>query len=188
MDIAAKAVSVGVDGQPDGFAPEPFFRPEILHGGVTRLLVSLPADRLEVVHRALVAALQPPLKVLYVQLTDRQKGQLPKPRNRVAVDVAPPRLFDVLARLADLVYRDGRHQLWVRGALGEQVVLEETGVVFVYPDDPTFRDVLLAQGLPERSGVPTLGERDYLRVAFLASCDAQEQALLDELRMVDWAG
>lgn len=188
METPAKARSVGIDGQPDGFVPEPFFRPEILGGGVTRLVVSLPADRLEPVHRALVSVLEPPLKVLYVQLTDRALGQLAKARNRVAVEIERERLLDVLDRVAELVYRDGRHQFWVRGAMGEQLVLEETGVVFVYPDDPTFRDVLEGEGLPERTGLPSLGERDYLRVEFLASCDREEDELISSLGLVDQAG
>lgn len=184
--MEAKAQSVTVHGEPDGFVPAAFFKAEVLSGGFTRLTVSLPPDRLEAVHRALVAAMEPPYKLLYQALTDRQSGiQLDKPLHLVAVELPRDRVLGVLDRYRGLVYHDGRHQLWVRGMLGEQVVLEEIGVIYVYPDDPSFRDALEAQGVPEGDG-PTLAERDYIRVSFDAAHDAEEEGLIQDLNLVPW--
>jgi len=183
-----KAESVTRDGQPDGFVPDRFFRPEVLQGGMTRLVVSVPVDELEKVHTALVAALEPPLKVLYVQLTDRQRGvQLPKPIQRVAVEVPRDRVMKALSDYRRLMYHDGRHQLWIRGNAGEQIVLEEVGQVYVYPDDFTFRDTLLANGVPEGDGTE-LGARDYVRVTFDARCDDEEASFIQEFHLIPWAG
>lgn len=184
----AKATSVDEQGQPDGFEPTPFYRPEVLHGGYTRLAVSLPPDGLETIHRALVQALTPPLKLLYRQLTDRRTGQqLQRPRDLVAVELSRERVLGALEAHRSLVYEDGRHQLWIRSQLGEQVVLEEIGMLYVYPDDLLFRDVLGAHGIQEGRG-QTLAERDYIRVRFDAANDAAEEALVQGLHLVEWAG
>ena len=184
----AKAVSVDKNGQPDGFLPQSFYRPEVLQGGYTRLSISLPSDGLEAIHRALVSAMSPPLKLLYRQLTDRESGQqLQKPRDLVAVDLTVERMLSVLDEHRELVYEDGRHQLWIRSELGEQVVLEEIGMLYVYPDDLLFRDVLGAHGIQEARG-QTLAERDYIRVRFDAANDAQEASLIQTLHLVEWRG
>lgn len=183
-----KAESVTRDGQPDGFVPARFFRPEVLEGGMTRLVVSVPMPDLQAVHTALVAALEPPFKLLYVQLTDRKRGvQLPKPIQRVAVELPRDRVLAALSEFRRLVYHDGRHQLWIRGAKGEQVVLEEVGQIYVYPDDFLFRDTLLAAGVPEGDG-EELATRDYVRVTFDARCDEEEAQLMQQFHLIEWAG
>jgi len=184
--LPPKAQSVTREGEPDGFVPHSFHQPQVLQGGFTRLLVSVPQAHLETVHRALIAALEPPLKVAYQQLTDRRAGiQLPKPRSLVAVELPRDRVLAALERYRRLVYHDGRHQLWIRGAAGEQVVLEEVGVIYVYPDDPSFRSVLVAAGVAEGEG-ETLAERDYIKVTFDAACDTEEDLLQHELGLVPW--
>lgn len=184
--LPPKAQSVTREGEPDGFVPHSFHQPQVLQGGFTRLLVSVPQARLETVHRALIAALEPPLKVAYQQLTDRRAGiQLPKPRSLVAVELPRDRVLAAMERYRRLVYHDGRHQLWIRGAAGEQVVLEEVGVIYVYPDDPSFRSVLVAAGVAEGEG-ETLAERDYIKVTFDAACDTEEDLLHHELGLVPW--
>ena len=96
---------------------------------------------------ALVGVLEAPLKFMYQQLTDRRtKGQLARPLSAVAVEIPRDRLLAVLHRYRGLVYQDGRHQIWVRGLMGEQIVLEEIGMIYVYPDDPLFREVLEGEG------------------------------------------
>ena len=172
--MSPKAESVDANGEPDGFVPEPSWSLQVIPGGYTRLSISLPSDRLQVVHRAMVAKLEPPLRVLYVQLTDRLAGeQLDPPRRFVALDVQPDRLDQALDQFSPLIYNDGRHQLWVQGRGEDKIILEETGVIFVYPDDPSFRDVLAAHGLPEIAS-ETMEDRDYVRVNFLAEGDAME--------------
>jgi hypothetical protein len=184
----AKATSVTQEGEPDGYVAPLCYKAEVLHGGVSRLVISAPPGALERVHRALVNALKPPFKLLYVQMVDRARGvQLPKPRRLVAVDIPRDRLLAGLHDLRRLVYEDARHQLWIRGAQGEQLVLEETGVLFVYPDDFLFREVLESQGVEEREA-ETLADRDYLRVNFDAACDAEEADLLDRFHLLPWEG
>ena len=185
--LPPKATSVTRQGAPDGFTPATFYQPELLQGGVTRLAVSAPVERLRVAHRALVEALQPPLKLLYVQLTDRTSGQLPKPRQLVAVELSRDRVLEALDQYRRLVYHDGRHQLWIRGAMGEQLVLEELGVLYVYPDDFSFRDILEENGIPEGRG-ETMASRDYVRVEFLSEADAEERAMISSLNLLPWAG
>ena len=184
----AKATSVTREGEPDGFVAPLCFKAEVLQGGISRLVISAPAEALERVHRALVNALKPPYKLLYVRMVDRARGvQLPKPERLVAVDIPRDRLLGGLAAFRRLVYEDARHQLWIRGAQGEQLVLEETGVLYVYPDDFLFREVLESQGVEERSA-ETMGDRDYLRVNFDAACDAEEAELLQAFHLLPWGG
>lgn len=188
MDRLPKAQSVDKQGQPDGFTPPAAFVPQVLEGGYTRLLVSCPPKALPALHRDLVAAMAGPLKVLYIQLTDRQQGQLPKPVQRVGVELEPNTVLAALAELEDLICWDGRHQLWVRGALGEQVVLEELGIIYAYPDDPAFRDVCARHGLREDASAQTMAERDYVKVNFLAEADRQEARLVWTLGLQEWVG
>jgi hypothetical protein len=185
--LPAKACSVTRQGAPDGFVPPTHYSADVLEGGHTRLAVSGPAFRIERAHQALVAALQPPLKLLYIQLTDRQTGQLPKPIQRVAVELPRDRVMAALKAYRRLIYHDGRHQLWVRGNSGEQVVLEEIGMLFVYPDDFQFRDILEDNGIPEGTG-ETIATRDFVRVEFLADADAEEQSLISDLNLISWEG
>jgi hypothetical protein len=185
--LPPKALSVDAKGAPDGFQPPSAWYAEVLPGGYSRLVVSLPGERVEAVHRDLIAAMRGPLQVLYVQLTDRREGQLSTPRRLVGLEHPTEVVLAALAEVRALVYHDGRHQLWVRGSLREQVVLEEIGVLYCYPDDPSFRDVLEAHGLPERK-VQTMAERDYVRVAFLAEADADEAGLVAGLGLRPWSG
>ncbi len=181
-----KAESVTQQGAPDGFQHPLAFQAQVLPGGYTRLVVSAPPERLPALHRALLGALEAPLRVLYRQLTDRSSGQLPKARDWVGAEITTKRLLDGLEAAAPLVYHDGRHQLWVKGQGSEQIVLEEIGVIFVYPDDPAYREVLLAEGVPE-ARVQTMAERDYVKVNFLAEGDAMERQLFQALGLVRWA-
>ncbi len=82
-----------------------------------------------------------------------------------------------------LVWHDGRHQLWARGHFREQVVLDELGVLYCYPDDPSFRDVL--ENVPQRKDL-TLDTRDYVQVNFVASADEQERSLWERFGMREW--
>lgn len=174
MSMSPKAVSVDANGEPDGFEPESGWEAMVIPGGYTRLAVSVTQADMGRVHRALVANLNPPLRVLYVQLTDRLAGnQLDPPRRFVALDVRPEVLDAALEAYAPLIYQDGRHQLWVQGRGEDKVILEETGVMYVYPDDPLFRDVLATNGIPEQKQ-ETMADRDYVRVNFLAEGDAME--------------
>ena len=174
MSLSPKAVSVNAEGEPDGFEPTAGWDAVVLPGGYTRLEVSVPQAQIAQIHRALVASLDPPLRVLYVQLTDRLAGeQLQQPRRFVALDVSPDVLDSALEKYSPLVYNDGRHQLWVQGRGEDKVILEETGVMFVYPDDPLARDVLEDAGIPKQK-TETMADRDYVRVNFLVEGDAME--------------
>jgi len=174
VSMSPKAESVAEDGELDGFVPEPSWAAEVIPGGYTRIEISLPSDRIEAVHRDLVAQLEGPLRILYVQLTDRLAGkQLDPPRRFVALDVPHEVMGDALTKYRALIYHDGRHQLWIQGRGEDKVILEETGVMYAYPDDPCFRDVLAAHGVPGTKR-ETMADRDYVRVNFMAECDAME--------------
>lgn len=181
----SKAVSVLPSGEPDGFLPPRCFRLEVFPDGHTRLVVSVPADELPAIHLAFVRVLGARLGVRYLQLTDRQRGQLPTPEGRVAMDVDAPQVIAALESRPELIYRDGRHQLWLRGGQGESMILDENGVIFVSPDDPSFREVLANAAIPE-SAAQTLEKRDYVRVNFSAAADVQEASLWAELNMLRW--
>lgn len=183
-----KAVSVTEAGQPDGFEPPCFYRPELLQGGYTRISVSVPPDQLEKVHRGLLRCLSAPLKFMYQQMIDRPRGiQLPRPLSFVAVELPLFRVEAALNDAAQLVYRDGRHQVWIRGFANEQLVLEETGMIHIYPDDPSFREALEKLGVPP-GDAQTMAERDYVRVNLHASCDREEAQLMADLHLVRWEG
>lgn len=183
--LPPKAQSVDRSGAPDGYIPPMAYKAQVVQGGFTRLVVSAPPGRLALVHRALVAVLRPPLKFLYVRMTDRKTGQLPRPEHYVSVDLTAERVAGVLKDFTRLIHHDGRCQVWVRGADGDQIVLEELGVLYAYPDDLGFRDALDAMGLID---VPhqAMDERDYVRVGFLSEADEEEQRLMQGLALTRW--
>ena len=178
-----KASSVRTDGSPDGFVNPRSLRAQISPDGTTRLVVYVPPDELRERHLLLLRALGTPLSLRYVQLTDRATGALPRPLTFVRMDIPADEVLAALDAAADLVWHDGRHQLWVRGRFGEQVVLDELGVLYCYPDDPTFRDALA-----DLSTSPAVGMdgRDYVKVEFLAHADALETAFIERLGLVRW--
>lgn len=177
-----KAISVTPDGEPDGWVPPRAWRVQVAPDGSTRLVVSVPAAELPEVHLRLLAVLGTPLSLRYLQLTDRRRGQLPRPRSFVRMEAPAAHLLAGLQARGALVWGDGRHQLWIRGRLGEQVVLDELGVLYCYPDDPAFREALGGIDAGEQLG---LDGRDYVKVMFLAEADAEEAALLAELREIE---
>jgi hypothetical protein len=175
-----KAISVSQDGTPDGFAPPIAYRVDVSPDGVTRIAVSA-GPKLLMVLDALVGALQGPVGVLWVRMVDRARGkQLPKPEHYVAIEKPQAQVGSVLARCRNLLTMDGRGQLWLRGGFKDQVVLDELGVVYCYPDDPAFRDALEAIGLREQPHT-NMEDRDYVKVNFSALADAEEQLLIREL-------
>jgi len=182
-----KASSVTEDGKPDGFVVPLQYCPEVSPDGTTRLKISAgPAD-LPRVHRALITAMGDKLGVLYIQLTDRRAGRhlAEKPNRFLAVEIPVAHVLATFSGCEDLLYGDGRGQVWVRGMLGEQLILDEMGVIYAYPDDPMYRDALEAEAVP-KDKAQSLDERDYVRVEFMASADAQEDKLMGDLRLQPW--
>ena len=78
-------------------------------------------------------------------------------------------------------FDDGRGQLWLRGKFREQILLDELGMIWIYPDDPSFRDILEGLGVPEDDQAVTMGERDYVKVLFEARADGEEELLIRTL-------
>lgn len=184
-----RAASVTVTGDDDGWSPVGGFRAELdTAHGMTRLVVSVPFARLPEVHAALLRSLKPPLGFLFRQFIDRHN---PRPNgappvDRVALDVDTERLVAVLSDNAGVIYEDARAEVWVRGAMpSEQIVLDQDGVLYCYPDDPVFRDALEACGLPEDDDLETMLERDYVKHWYHPEHDAEEQALAESLRLVE---
>ncbi len=181
--LPGKASSVTEEGLPDGWAVPEQWEAQSSPGGVTRLVISAPQERLGEIFEALVAGLEPPLAVRYVQLTHRQTETQHVHTDRpswVGVELAPERVREVFAGSQMLLYRDGRHQVWVRGALGDQLVLDELGLVYAYPDDPAMRDILVGLGV-QQGRAQTLLERDFVRVELHAEADEQERHLIEAL-------
>ena len=129
--------------------------------------------------------MSPPLKIRYVRLTDRQKAQHPKPESYVAVELPKERIAQALSMFEKLLYQDGRNQLWLLGLNGEQLILDELGMVYVYPDDFAFRDALENLGWVEANH-QSMADRDYVRVNFAAEADEQEESLIQSLGMIRW--
>jgi len=186
-----KAVSVHENGEEDGWVPEPGWYPEMTPQGETRITVSVGVDRVVEVHRALVEAMEAPLSVLYRQKIDRpavEQGRTPPqglpPRDFVAVSLPHGRVVAALEAAADLVYGDARCEVWVRGARHDQIVLDEDGLIYAYPDDPAFREALAALGLPERD-VDTMRDRDYVKHWFRPECDEVERRLQTQLGLAE---
>ncbi len=183
--LPPKAASVTIEGQPDGWVPPRSFRAQVAPDGTTRLVISVPPEELAATHLALLGVLGGPWSLRYLKLTNRKVGQLPKPETWVRMDARPEVVRAALEARPALVWHDGRHQLWMRGVYGDQVVLDELGVLYCYPDDPAFRTAL--QGIPESKELGMDG-RDYVRVTFLAEADAEEASLLAELSLQEWKG
>lgn len=182
--LGAKATSVTEDGQDDGFVVEPGWSAEMTPDGDTRLVVAVPVADLARVHARLAEALAPPVSVRYVQKIDRRS---PRPegapaRDFVAVHLPLDRVLAAIAEAAPLVYHDARGELWLRGGLGEQLILDEDGLVFCYPDDPAFREILGELGVPD-ADVQTVADRDYVKHWFHAEADAAEARLIESLRL-----
>ena len=181
-----RAQSVTVEGAPDGFEPPNAWGLERTPQGETRLVISTTPERLPALHRALMAVMASPLGFLYRQKVDRRE---PRPdgapaRDFLALELPPVRVLEALSACADVIYRDARSELWLRGDLGEQLVLDQDGLLYAYPDDPSWREVLEAEGIPE-SGDQTLAERDYVKHWFHAENDALEADLMARLRLTE---
>jgi hypothetical protein len=184
-----KAFSVTEDGEADGFENPLLYAREIGPDGTTRILVSCGPDRLQELHFALIKGLTPPLGVLYVQVVDRVTGrdQNAEPKRWLSLEQSTEKVLEAFEAAHLLLYRDARSQVWVRGALGEQLVLDELGLMYVYPDDPSFGDILEERQVPQ-AAQPTIADRDYVRVAFCSEADSQEQGLLQALNLSPYGG
>ena len=184
-----KATSVTVEGEPDGWVIQRGYRAEMDHSGSTRLVVSVPTPELPAVHRALMCAMRAPLSVLYRQVVDRvePRPQGSPPRDFLALGLGQEKVVDALEEHGGLLYHDARCELWLRGLLQEQLVLDPDGLLYCYPDDPVFRDVLHAVGVGEAE-VETLLDRDYVKHWFRAEYDAVEQRMIQALNLTEVAG
>lgn len=183
---SAKAVSVTEQGEEDGWEPVAGWFSEMTPQGDTRLTAAGPVDRLPAIHRALVASLATPVSVLYRQKIDRRdpKPQGAPPRDFVARDVPLERVLSALESAAPLVYGDARCEVWLQDGLGARLVLDEHGIVYGYPDDPSFHDALATVGV-EEAQIELISERDYVKHWFHAECDALEDHLIGDLQLTE---
>ena len=179
-----RATSVTVSGEADGWVPPVGCASEADPAGSTRLVVSVPVERLQATHEALLAVLRPPLGVLWRQAVDRLNPgpQGTPPADHVALDRSLERVLAATRACAPLVYGDARAELWIRGGLGEQIVLDQDGVLYAYPDDPAFRDALSALGIPEVE-LTTFAQRDYVKHWYHAENDALVPRLVSLLQL-----
>jgi hypothetical protein len=186
MTLPARSISVTPQGEPDGWEIPAGYLRDLGPGGATQLVVSVPAAWLGAVHRQLVAVLGSPLGFMYRQVVDRRdpKPQGAPPRDFVGLDLPSELLIHALSNFEAFLYHDARSELWARGPLGDQVILDADGLLYVMPDDPAFVDVLRGVGLTE--GLEeTIRDRDYARHTFHAANDALEDAFVRELRLTE---
>lgn len=172
--------------EPDGWSPSPGYLREMDHSGSTRITVSVPPAFLARVHQDLVRALEPKLGMLYRQLVDRARPR-PEgapPRDFVGLDLEPEAVLAALQTHADLIYHDARSEVWIKGSFREQLVLDADGLIYCYPDDPVFLDVILGHGLPENPG-QTIVDRDYAKHWFHAENDQRELTFIRDLRLTE---
>ena len=188
MSLKAKAVSVNKEGEPDGFEAPLCFYPERAPDGATRLVASAPTDQLPAIHAALIRAMNEPLQVLYRQVVNRRdpKPQGSPSRDFVGLGLEFDEVAEAITAARVLLYSDARGELWVRDAMGSQVVLDCDGLLFAYPDDVAFREALSALDIPlERK--KTVANCDYVRHEFLAEADALEDGLIETLHLTEVA-
>lgn len=183
--LGPKAESVFENGEPDGWSVVEGWQAQRDDNGTTRVMVAVRHERLAAVHRALVECLAPPLSFLYRQKVDRNKpGKAgDPPRDFVALMLEPSEVLSALSTAGGLLYHDARCEIWIRGGLGDQIVLDTDGLLFCYPYDPAFREVLKSFGVESVEELQTIAHRDYVKHWFHASCDAEEDALIDELTL-----
>ena len=186
--IGPKTTSVNAEGEPDGFTPPLAYYGEVEPSGMTRLVISSPHEATHALHAKLIQALKPPLGFLYRQMVHRQDPapEGSPPLDYVALELSLDRVLEALEHAKDLVYHDARCEVWIRGGLQEQLVLDEDGVLYMYPDDPAFRDVLEAEGIPD-TRVRTLADVDYPKRWFHGQNDPLETALMEQLGLVEVA-
>nr|MBA2319720.1 hypothetical protein [Deltaproteobacteria bacterium] len=108
------------------------------------------------------------------------------PRDFVGLDFSFERVLAALRGSQGAVYADARAELWIRGRLGEQLILDQDGLIYAYPDDPSFRDALEALGIPDRESA-TLARRDYVKHWFHAEHDADEERFVTALALTQVA-
>lgn len=186
--LGPKSQSVDAKGEPDGWEPVAGYLRDLGAQGRTQLVVSVPPAFLLRTHLALVEALAPPLGILYRQVVDRTapRPEGAPPRDWVGLELAPERVVRALARHTQLLHHDARCEVWVRGALGDQVILDRDGVIYCQPDDPAFTDALAGLGIPAELPV-SIADRDYVKHWFHAASDAHEEALVRELALTEVA-
>ena len=187
MTASAKASSCTIEGELDGWEVADAFSGEMDPTGSTRLCLTVGEQRLAAVHVALLEQLAEPISVLYRRKIDRLD---PKPQGHpgadfVALEQRRDRVIAAVREASLLLHHDARCELWIRGGLKEQVVLDQDGTLYCYPDDPVFRDVAEAQGLTEAETMVTLEGRDYVRHWFRAEADALEQGFIAALQLTE---
>jgi hypothetical protein len=183
-----KTTSVDAQGEPDGFQPPLAYYGEVDPSGMTRLVISSPHEETQALHACLIKVLKPPLGVLYRQMVCRQEPgpEGSPPKDFVALELTSEQVLAALEQAKHLIYHDARCEVWVRGALEEQLVLDEDGVLYAYPDDPAFRDALEERGLPDQQ-VRTLADVDYPKRWFHGENDALEAQLMEALGLMEVA-
>ena len=182
--LGPKAMSVTEQGEPDGWVIQEGFECQTAQDGTARLMVSVPVKKLKALHLDLVRVLGTPIGVLYRQFVNRVN---PGPNNGpptdfVGLDMPHEAVLSGLDDAAGLIYHDARCELWLRGELGDQVIIDRDGLIYCYPDDVAFRDVLKRHEVAEQK-VEVLLERDYVKHCFHADNDSVESRMIDGLRL-----
>lgn len=181
-----KATVVLKNGEPSEWETPRAYARELESSGNTRVIVSVPCGELKATHGALVAVMDEPLSLLYRQTVNRLNPAPEGSPNRdfVSLELTTERVLAAIDKFSPLFHHDARCELWVRGQLGDQVILDADGVLFCYPDDPAFADALDHLGVP--SGLEgTILDQDYAKHWFHAENDDLERQFIAQLRLTE---
>ena len=180
--VSPKAMSVTAQGEPDGWEVQEGYDVQPMPDGSTRLLVSLPAPRLAEGFCAIAPVLGARVGVLYRQYVNRMTPgpNGAQPVDYIALELPLESVLAAVRTASTLLFHDARAELWLRGDLGDQMILDRDGLIYCYPDDPAFRDAVKALELRE-GAMEVLLERDYVKHFFHSENDVLEQEFIASL-------
>jgi hypothetical protein len=133
----------------DGYAPAPFFFHDVSANG-SRRLVAWTGDlgQLTAVFRDIIRIL--PGQVDILLKFENAADEAITNWNTFLGSVDRTSLLRAIAQHDALIFRDSRTQLMIRNpTTKESVVLDETGVMYLYSDSQLFRQPLVGAGLIE---------------------------------------
>jgi hypothetical protein len=147
-----------------------FFREVV--SGQSRLKLVLPRSHRTLV-RDLVTKLPAPFQLLYVLHTSRGEGPLGRYQSP---EIDRTELNDFLTRFANFLAGDARHDLWLRSAAANALIVwDRHNDIYLYGDLGPFAEWLADLGLQEGE-IERLGQHVH---HYRAEFDADARAVLD---------
>jgi hypothetical protein len=142
----------------DGYEPAPFFFVQTHESGATRVVAAAALlSTIRTAFEALIRILPESVEVLLKVKPENEAGtdsdaDAEQVWQRHYGVIAQGALLEALERCDEFVYRDSRNQLCVRDPISfDYIVLDDLGVLYVYSDQPSFRQTLVRLGFEERT-------------------------------------